>query len=68
MAKIISVEIEEWCPDDCPNFSLGCNNFYLDDAKEPYFYCDNLTICRVAVNNFKYWRKEHDNVQSDISE
>lgn len=68
MPKTIPVETEEWCPDYCPNFSLGYSNYYLDNAVETYFYCDNRKICRVAVNNFKQWRKEHDNVQSDISE
>lgn len=63
MSKTITVHIEPWCPNDCGYFHLGENKLYGDDKLlDTYYYCENLPICRNAVNAGRCFDKNRDEV------
>lgn len=69
MPKNIQVDTEPWCPKDCGHFCIGESNFYGNGTLlETYYYCENLPICRNAVNAHKEYEKKREEIASKLLE
>ena len=50
----ITVEANNFCPDDCPQCEIECETIYaVDDSKEKMFFCKNSEICKKTIETVK---------------